>query len=96
MAMDTSNSIEKVPETSIAADQPSKTDNVTGKVTKKIGLKGHSQFDAAADYLRAHEGEFGDFTEEETRKVLWKVDLRVIPILLVTITFAAVDVSSSK
>lgn len=56
--------------------------------------KNYGQLDAAAEYLRLHENEFADVTPEEERKVLRKIDLLLMPIMLVTITLAAVDVRS--
>ncbi|KAH8666814.1 major facilitator superfamily domain-containing protein [Xylariales sp. PMI_506] len=53
------------------------------------------QLDAAAEYLRIHENDFTDITEEEQRKVLRKIDMRLMPLMLVTITLAAVDVRLS-
>ena len=55
---------------------------------KKPGL---GQLDAAAEYLRIHQNEFSDITKEEERKVLRKIDFLLMPIMLVTITLAAVD-----
>jgi len=65
------------------------SDRVDGPQTKKA----RGQLDAAADYLRVHVGMVEDVTEAEMRKVLWKIDLRLMPIMLVTITLAAVDAS---
>ena len=57
--------------------------------------KSAGQLDAAAEYLRLHQDEFVDITEEEERKVLRKIDILLMPIMLVTITLAAVDVRSN-
>lgn len=54
--------------------------------------KNAGQLDAAAEYLRLHQDEFANITEEEERKVLRKIDFLLMPIMLVTITLAAVDV----
>ncbi|KAH8901764.1 MFS general substrate transporter [Thozetella sp. PMI_491] len=44
--------------------------------------KGHGHFDAAADFLRLHAAEYGDITEQEIKNVLWKIDLRMMPLML--------------
>jgi hypothetical protein len=54
------------------------------------------QLDAAAEYLRVHQHDFTDITEEEERKVLRKIDMLLMPIMLVTITLAAVDVRVAR
>jgi len=65
------------------------SDGADGSRTKKA----RGQLDAAADYLREHAGMVQNVTDAEMRKVLWKIDLRLMPIMLVTITLAAVDAS---
>jgi hypothetical protein len=72
------------------SDQASGPGILEDEEAKKLS---YGQLDAAAEFLRQHEGEFSDITEAEMRKVLWKIDLRLMPLLVVTITMAAVDVS---
>ncbi|RDW61475.1 hypothetical protein BP5796_11367 [Coleophoma crateriformis] len=50
-----------------------------------------SRFDEAAAYLVEHAAEYGDYTDAEARKVLWKIDLRITVLLWVATILAAVD-----
>jgi hypothetical protein len=88
-----------VSEKAAGVDNNASTDDIQqGDVVHHVDAeasKSHGrQFDAAIEYFDAHAHEFIDITEDEQRKVLWKIDLRLMPIMLVTITLAAVDVSS--
>jgi hypothetical protein len=62
-----------------------------GQITDKITSKG--KLDVAAEFLRLHEGENIVFSKKEARRVLWKIDLRLIPLMTGTVVLTAVDVS---
>jgi hypothetical protein len=48
---------------------------------------------AAAAYLDEHRAEWADYGSDEAKKVLAKIDWRLMPLIIGTITIAAVDVS---
>lgn len=52
-------------------------------------LKTH---EAAAAFLGEHQEQWANYTEEDAKKVLRKIDWRVMPLVVGTITIAAVDV----
>lgn len=47
----------------------------------------------AAAFLTEHEHQWGNYDPQEARKVLRKIDFRLMPLIIGTITIAAVDVS---
>lgn len=62
-----------------------------GMATKEIPAE-HSG-NAAEVFLRTHEAEWGNFDAKEARHVLWKIDRRLLPLMMITTILAAVDVS---
>lgn len=58
-----------------------------------IEVSGRGDLDIAAEFLKLHEGEHGEYTEAEAKEVLFKIDIWLVPMLLITVTLAAVDVS---
>lgn len=52
------------------------------------------RLDVAAEFLKLHEGEHGSYSAAEARKVLWKIDVRLIPLMTLTVALCAVDVRS--
>lgn len=47
---------------------------------------------AAEIHLRTHEAEWGHLDAKEARRVLWKIDRRLLPLMMITTTLAAIDV----
>ncbi|KAH6976361.1 major facilitator superfamily domain-containing protein [Ilyonectria sp. MPI-CAGE-AT-0026] len=45
----------------------------------------------AEEFLRMHQHEWGDYTEQDAKRVLRRIDWRLMPLLMVTLTFAGVD-----
>lgn len=48
------------------------------------------EIDMGAQFMLAHP-EYSDYTEKEARKVLWKIDLHILPIITICSTLAAAD-----
>lgn len=46
----------------------------------------------AEQYLVAHVDEYGDYTEAEAKAVLRRIDWRMMPLFMMTLTIAGVDV----
>jgi hypothetical protein len=59
------------------------------------GLSDQGRYDAAAEFLALHAEEHGSYTEAEARRVLRKIDWRVVPLMTLTVTLNSVDVSRS-
>lgn len=55
-------------------------------------LSGKGRLDVAAEFLKLHEGEHGVYSAAEARKVLWKIDIRLVPLMTLTVALCAVDV----
>jgi hypothetical protein len=49
----------------------------------------------AAAYMQIHAHEWGSYSEKEANQVLRCIDLRLMPLFMVTWTFAGIDVSIS-
>lgn len=47
----------------------------------------------AAAFLMEHEHQWGNYDPQDAKKVLRRIDLRLLPLVMGTITIAAVDVS---
>jgi hypothetical protein len=82
-------------------EQPGTTKSEVGGTVEEIGaghiidgkIKPKGKLDAAAEFLRLHEGEHVDFTKKEANHVRWKADLRILPLMTGTVVLTAVDVS---
>ncbi len=59
-------------------------------------ITGKGRFDIAAEFLKLHEGEHGSYTPAEARRVLWKIDLLIIPLLTFTVILNSVDVRNKS
>ncbi|EGV66382.1 hypothetical protein PSN45_003019 [Yamadazyma tenuis] len=55
-----------------------------------LGEVNDGDLDAGAKYLIDHP-QYADYTPEEARKLLWKIDLMLIPMMTIIITLAAAD-----
>lgn len=72
--------------------EPSTTTGV-GDI-KNVDEKGRPVIvEDAEEFLRMHQHEWGDYTEQDAKRVLRRIDWRLMPLLMVTLTFAGVDVS---
>ncbi len=81
--------------------EPEKETKQMGAVTEPLDvdqgtathrLSGKGRFDIAAEFLALHAPEHGAYTQAEARRVLWKIDLRVVPLMTLTVILCAVDV----
>lgn len=62
--------------------------------TLKEGSSREMGINSAESFLRTHQEDWGQYTSQEARKVLWKIDRRMIPLMMITTILAAVDVSA--
>lgn len=46
----------------------------------------------AEAFLQNHQAEWGGYTPKEASRVLWKIDRRLIPLMMITTILAAIDV----
>ncbi|KAH8172804.1 major facilitator superfamily protein [Sarocladium implicatum] len=75
---ETGGDVEKMPDTNSKSDD--------GGSVKSINNE-----NSAANFLNDHHAEWSDYTSEEAKKVLRKIDWRLMPLIVGTITLAAVD-----
>jgi hypothetical protein len=57
---------------------------------------GKGRLDIAAEYLKQQEINHEEYTAAEAKRVLWKIDLVVVPLMTATVTLCAVDVSTCR
>lgn len=55
----------------------------------------HVVIEDAAAYISIHKHEWGNYTEVETKQVLRRIDWKLMPLFIITLTFAGIDVSNS-
>ena len=86
---DTQDEVRKVKEGDTQGEVASVIEGDTqGEVASVIEKK----LDPAADFLFRH-SEWTDYDVKEARKVLWKIDFRILPFLWAASTLSVVDVS---
>ncbi len=75
---------------------PSDKSDIHGEtvdVEEPVAITGKGRFDIAAEFLKLHEGEHGEYTQKEARRVLWKIDLMMIPLMTGSVILNSTDVS---
>ena len=72
------------------APQPSALE--TGSIHALDNKELNRVADEAAYYLHEHEAQWANYSPSEAKRVLRKIDWRLMPLLVGTITIAAVDV----
>ncbi|EXJ88131.1 hypothetical protein A1O1_05059 [Capronia coronata CBS 617.96] len=65
--------------------------SVTVTQTPITKVSGRGRFDVAAEFLNLHAAEHGSYTAAEARRVLWKIDIRLIPLMTLTVILNALD-----
>ncbi|EEU36118.1 uncharacterized protein NECHADRAFT_53068 [Fusarium vanettenii 77-13-4] len=71
---------------------PSRSVGQTFSITSKEREKEKTVvIEDAEEFMRIHEHEYGDYTEAEAKRVLRKIDWRLMPLFMVTLTIAGVD-----
>lgn len=75
-------------------NKPSSPDNLPVKDIESIAVssEGVQVEDAAAVFLYENRAEWSNYSSNEAKKILRKIDWRLMPLIIGTITIAAVDV----
>lgn len=67
--------------------------NLDAGSIKAMKLSSELPHEPAAAFLTEHEHHWGNYEPQDTKKVLRRIDFRLMPLIIGTITIAAVDVS---
>ncbi|CAH0018603.1 unnamed protein product [Clonostachys rhizophaga] len=71
-------------------DLPQKQ-GLLGRIRGLTATATNSGSQESAEFLTQHQGEYGDYTQEEAGKVLRKIDWRMMPLQFITSTVSGID-----